>query len=156
MKIQRRISVIVLAAVASLAFAGSALAAPGAGASVVKDSRCQTGPFGTVCSTEQSVFNIADAGTSGNQNVLSNYRFESTFTGTFGPIAGCVSTTSTRSSTHQLVTPDETGQLHFTLTYGSSFDCNGSAIRCTTQTDYTYANDQVRVDATRTACTDPL
>ena len=152
MKIQRRISVILLAAVASLAFAGSAVAAPGNGAYTMNDSRCQTGPFGTVCSKEQSVFKITDAGASGNQNVVSNYRFESTFTG----INGCTATSSNSTNNHQLVTPDELGQLHFTMTYGSEFSCNGSTLRCTTQIDYTASGGEVRVDRTRTACTDPL
>ena len=155
MSIQRRISLVILAAVASLAFAGSALAAPGTGASVLNDSRCQTGPFGTVCSDEHSVFKITDAGTSGNQNVVANYRFESTFTGGAGPIAGCVSSTSTSTNNHQLLTPDELGQLHFTMTYGSSFSCNGSTLKCTTQTEYTASGGEVRVDRTRTICTDP-
>lgn len=151
MKIHRPISVIILAAVASLALTGSALAA-GNGAYTSNDSRCQTGPFGTVCSTEHSVFKITDAGASGNQNVVSNYRFESTFTG----LNGCTSTSTNSTNNHQLVAPDELGQLHYTITYGSSFTCNGETLRCTTQIDYTASGGEVRVDRTRTACTDPL
>ena len=156
MTLHRRISAVLIAAVASLAFAGAALAAPGNGASVLNDDRCQTGPFGTVCSTEHSVFKITDAGTSGNQNVVSNYRFESTFTGALGPIAGCESTTSTSTNNHQLLTPDALGQLHFTMTYGSSFSCNGVTMKCTTQNEYTAIDGAVRLDRTRTVCTEPV
>lgn len=139
----------------TLALAGPAAAQAAGGAHVIKHDSCQENPFGTVCVDLHAVFNMTDAGASGNMSVVSNLRSVNTWAGK-GVMEGCTARMESRINDHQLLRADDSHQLHFKITYQSSSECKGSRVDCRTETLYTYANGEVRVDAVRHSCKGPL
>lgn len=152
-----QIAGLVVAAAMSLALAGPAIADPGNGATVVDKDECYEDPDrGSFCVTFRYVYNVTEAGRSGNVNVTFVNRHAGTYTGT-GLFEGCSFQSFDRDTTHVLVTSDGDGVFHFSGKSESSNVCpsTGQNFSCVTEVNYTYANGEVRHDSNRFYCDEP-
>ena len=157
MKLYRPCALAATAAVTLALAGGSASAASGNGAQVVDTESCFEDPArGTFCQNLRQVFNVSEAGSSGNVNVTFVSRLEGTYTGT-GVFEGCSSEQSDRDNTHVLTTADGEQVFHFSGKSQFANTCSpGGSFNCETQFNITYANGELRHDATRFTCDEPL
>lgn len=140
-------------------WAGSASAASGRGAEVVDaDNVCFEDPArGMFCQSYHRVFNVTEAGNSGNVNVTFVSALEATYTGT-GIFEGCSQQSSDRDNTHVLSTTEGDQVFVFRAKSQYAVTCQplGQSFNCETQINYVYANGEIRREATRFSCEQPV
>lgn len=152
----------VLAAVtvaATLAlWGGSASAASERGAKVVDaDNVCFEDPArGTFCQSYHRVFNVTEAGKSGNVNMTFVSALEASYTGT-GIFEGCRQQQTDRDNTHVLSTTEGDQVVVFRAKSRYAYTCepNNQNFDCETQINYIYANGEIRRSETRFSCEEP-
>jgi hypothetical protein len=129
--------------------APAAMAAPASsGATSFDYNNCFPDGGGTLCAqgTTTENFTVAPSG-----NMTLNYHNveQDTYTG----LGGCTDSSSHRSHTNYLLTPDATHAYHVTDRSVSTFTCFGQNETCALTTVFTIANGTVRVNRQNGTCT---
>jgi hypothetical protein len=133
---------------ALLVLAGTALAAPGGGATVDDSSYCVTTPFTTICYDIHTVTNTTTT-PSGNVSYVTNGAVTANHT---FPFSTCTYSRTEPLHLHHLVKDGDVHSESWRLDVTTDYQCGTFGQSCTTEMSYHYANGATQFGRYETVC----